>query len=370
MPAPFEVTAFRAESEIQQYFQERGADKLSFPVESIYFDTQQGSFTSRWRNRIAERFTHREPRIVPFYERLKPFKIIQTWELFTDWSAQALEAKKHWKTPLCVMVWDNIPFNMERNPQRRELKRRMAGAADRFIVHSTRSRRTLDFEGVDPHKVVMLNPGVDTECFAPGPADRAALGLEPDDYVILFVGWLLPRKGIDFLLLALRELLHDETLRHKRIRLLVVGSGPGKDRVEKLIKRLNIEDACVFTGAVPYDRMPDAYRAANAFVLPSIATPEWQEQFGMSLLEAMSCGVPVVSTYTGAVPEIIGDAGLLCQPNDFVSLYEVLKNLALNPDRADELSHKGRERVCREFSLEQYTDALVEVYTDVLRRLG
>lgn len=364
------MTAFRAESEIQRYFQERGADQLSFPVESIYFDTQEGPALSRYRNKFAERFLRREPTIVPFYERLKPFKIIQTWELFTDWSAQALEAKKRWKTPLCVMVWDNIPFNMERDPKRRELKRRMAGQADRFIVHTTRSRRTLDFEGVDAHKVVMLNPGVDTTCFSPGLPDRRAFGLEPEDYVILFVGWLLPRKGIDFLLLALRELLHDETLKHKRIRLLVVGSGPGKDRVEQLIKRLKIEEACVFTGAVPYDRMPQAYRAANAFVLPSIATPEWQEQFGMSLLEAMACGVPVVSTYTGAVPEIIGDAGMLCQPNDFLSLYDVLRELVLHPEKADDLGRRGRERVCEGFSLEQYTDALADVYTDVVKKLG
>lgn len=363
------MTAFRAESEIQNYFRERGADTLSFPVEPIYFDTQTGSRWQRFRNRFAERFLRREPRIVPFHERLKPFKIIQTWELFTDWSAQALEAKKRWKTPLCVMVWDNIPFNMERDPKRRELKRRLAGSADRFIVHTTRSRRTLDFEGVDAHKVVMVNPGVDTTRFSPGAPDRLAFGLDPDDYVILFVGWLLPRKGIDFLLLALRELLHDEGLKHKRIRLLVVGSGPGKDRVEKLIKRLNIQDACVFTGAVPYDRMPQAYRAANAFVLPSIATPEWQEQFGMSLLEAMACGVPVVSTYTGAVPEIVGDTGLLCQPSDFLSLYDALKGLVLDPDQAADLSRRGRARVCDHFSLEQYTDSLVDVYTDILRKL-
>lgn len=131
--------------------------------------------------------------------------------------------------------------------------------------------------------------------------------------------------------------------------------------------RLGIAEACSFAGALPYDRMPEAFRCADLFVLPSIATPEWQEQFGMSLIEAMSCGVPVVSTHSGAIPEVAEDAAVLCQPNDFVSLFEALKELILEPGRRTELSGLGRRRAEERFSVDHYAKALNTLYAGLLR---
>ena len=362
LPDAFQITAFRADSEIQRHFQERGEDRLAVPVEQIYFDTQRGPFPGRLSNRLLERFRNREPRIRPFHDRLRGFDCIQTWELFTDWSAQALDAKRRHGTPVCVMVWDNIPFNMERNPRKRAIKEAVARQADRFIVHTERSRRMLGLERVDPARVVKIGPGVDTEVFSPGPRDRARFGVGKDEFVILFVGWLLPRKGIDFLLLALRELVHDSELKDISVRLLVVGSGPGKDRVDRLVDRIGVRQQVTFAGALPYTRMPEAFRAADVFTLPSIATPEWQEQFGMALVEAMACGVPAVTTMTGAIPEVIGPAGVICQPSDFVSLYEALKRLIQNPAERERLGEAGRQEALSRFALDTYAEQLAAVY--------
>ncbi|MFO7976094.1 MAG: glycosyltransferase, partial [Candidatus Hydrogenedentota bacterium] len=204
LPEDIEVTAFRAESEIQQYFAERDDAEPRFHIERIYFDTQKGNPLRRLVNVLAQRYRNRTPRILPFAERLKGFDLIQSWEMFTDWTAEALEARSRWGIPLAVMVWDNIPFNMERDPGRRTLKARTAELADRFIVYTDRSRRMLRLEGVPDAKIRRIYPGIDTERFCPGPADRTKLDLDDDEFVILFVGWLLPRKGIDYLLLALR----------------------------------------------------------------------------------------------------------------------------------------------------------------------
>ncbi len=364
-PAP-EITAFRAESEIQRHFAERGADTLSFPTERIYFDTQSGPAWARVKNTLLERYGQREPRLLPFHDRLQGFDVLQSWELFTEWTAEALTAREKWKTPVCLMVWDNIPFNMEQTPARVETKRRALAQADRFIVHTERSRNMLLVEGADPGKIVSMAPGVDLEVFSPGAKQRKGFQIDEDEFVILFVGWFLPRKGIDFLLLALRELLEDTSLKHKRIRLLAIGSGPGKDRVDEVVARLGIDHACCFPGALPYDRMPEAFRAADVFVLPSIATPEWQEQFGMSLIEAMACGLPVISTWSGAIPEIVGDAGILCQPNDSLGLYAALKDLILHSGKCQELGARGRERGERLFSLDQYAENLSRVYRGIM----
>lgn len=362
------VTVFRAESEIQRYFDERDDGSAAFAFERMFFDTQAGAPWTRCVNGLRARYGGRTPGIVPFHERLRGFDLIQTWELFTDWSEQAIEARERYGVPVVTMVWDNLLFNMERTPRERAIKQRVLAASDRFIVHSERSRRMLLLEGVDASRVALVPPGVDTQTFCPGAAKRQRFGLNDDDFVILFVGWFLPRKGIDFLLPAVRELIDEPGLRGRRVRLLAIGSGPGQDRVKALAARLNLSEHCVFAGSLPYGEMPEAFRAADVFVLPSIATPEWQEQFGMALIEAMACGTPCVATYSGAVPEITGDAAVLCQPNDFVSLSGALKALASDDARRADLADAGRTRAVECFDLSRLARGLDQVYADVLQQ--
>lgn len=361
-----EVVAFRAESEIQQRMAACDDGSAQFPVESLYFDTQTGPVPVRMWNAFAARYLRREPRLAPFYERLRGYDIIHTWELFTDWSAQAVEAKRACGTPLCVMVWDNIAFNMEQTLEMRAIKRKVIDNGDLFIAHTERSRRVLEIEGARSEKIVTMDVGVDTDRFAPGIGPRKHFGLDDDAFVILFVGWLLPRKGLDFLLIALHELLQEDALRRLRPHLLIVGTGPGQGRIDALIDRLGIRASCSFVPSLPYDRMPEVYRCADVFVLPSIATPDWQEQFGMSIIEAMSCAVPVLTTWSGAIPEIAEDAAVLCQPNDFVSLHAALKTLMTAPERRAELARRGRELVLKRFRLQDFAEHLSDAYERLL----
>jgi alpha-maltose-1-phosphate synthase len=361
------VTAFRAESEVQQYFEGRDDGSLDFEFEQIYFDTQGGSFLSRMSKVLQERYRGYRPQVLPFSDRLEGYDLIQSWELFTDWTEQALDAKAKFGIPVSLMVWDNIAFNNEPNAAWRARKERAVREADRFIVHTERSRRVLDMEGVQAEKIVMLPTGVDDEHFSPGVSDREKLGFSDDEFVILFIGWMLPRKGLDFLVLALRELVSDPALKNIKFKLAVVASGPGRERIEMLLERLGLSERCTFLGTYPYDEMPDVYRAADCFVLPSIATETWQEQFGMSLIEAMSSRIPVVSTYSGSIPEIAGDAARLCQPNDFLELYMALKSVVQDEAYRRKLSSNGRDRVLQEYTLQGYTDGLKAVYSELLK---
>lgn len=362
-----EVTAFRADSEVQQYFKGRDDGSLTFDFEQILFDTQGGPIWTRYANIFRERYRGYRPKILPFSDRLEGYDLIQSWELFTDWTEQALDAKAKFGTPVSLMVWDNIAFNNEPNAVWRARKQRAAREADRFIVHTERSRRILEIEGVPVEKIVEMPPGVDEHHFAPGVADRAKFGLKNDEFVILFVGWMLPRKGLDFLVLALRELVHDPALKDTQFRLAIVASGPGRDRIEDLIARLGLKDRCSFLDTFPYDQMPEVYRAADCFVLPSIATETWQEQFGMALMEAMATGIPVVTTYSGSIPEIGGNAVRLCQPNDFFALFEAIRNVVRDESYRRSLSAAGRTHVLQEFTLQHYVDGLKAAYADLLR---
>lgn len=363
-----EVVMFRAESEIQRYLDEQDGARTGFGEQRIYFDTQRGNPIKRLLRTFATRYARGEPRLLPFHERLRGFDVIHTWELFTDWSLEAAVARERYGIPLAVMVWDNIPFNQEQRPYRREIKRRVIAAADCFLVHTDRSARTLAIEGVPEERIVKFPPGLDTEVFSPGKGVRAEYGASEEEFVILFVGWLLPRKGIDFLLLALHELRREPALRGRKLRLLIAGTGPGKERVAALIGRLGLDTCCTFLGSVSYDRMPGLYRSADLFVLPSIATAEWQEQFGMAIIEAMACGIPVVTTCSGAIPEITGDTAVLCQPNDFVSLTNAIKDLILVDAKRRDLAAAARTRALEQFDVRRAAQALSDAYDSIIRK--
>lgn len=361
------VTAFRAESEIQRHMDLQDDGSIPFPCELIHFDTQSGNPVTRIWNELHSRYFNREPRILPFHERLRGFDVVHTWELFTDWSEQAIIAKKNYGIPVATMVWDNIPFNMEQTQVRRDIKTRVRDASDVFLVHTERSRHTLLLEGIADERIVLFPPGVDTERFSPGKVERAQFNLADDEFVIGFVGWLIPRKGIDWLLLAFRLLLDDSSMKNKKLRLLMVGSPAHKEKILTIARRLGVEDRCSFLGPLTYSQMPDVFRAADVFVLPSVAAPDWQEQFGMSLIEAMASGTPVVSTYSGAIPEIVDDCGVLCQPNDFLSLAASLKQLILDETVRRQFAERGRERALQHFGLKQHAEALWGVYERLAR---
>ena len=333
----------------------------------ILYDTETGPLLRRWQYRLAGALGRRKPRLIPFHDRLEDFDLIHAWDLYTDWSEQALIAHQRHGTPLCVTVWDTIPFHLERNPGRRQRKEAIAAGADRLIVHTGPAYRMLEAEGIETRRLIAMDPGADTALFTPGPADRKALGLDPDDFVLHFPGWLLPRKGIEFLLLALNELIHDETRHGATVRLLVAGAGPGRDRIEELMHRLKAEAACRFTAPLPYTAQPGILRAADLAILPGVSTPEWQEQYTLSLLETMACGVPVLTTPAGALPEGIEEAVVLSRPDDFVSLYEAVKTLIQNPAQRASLAREGRKLAETRFSLNRQAACLSVLYDTLMK---
>ncbi len=361
-----EIVCFRAESEIQQYFDERDDGSVRFATERIYFDTQaKNPFIRTWNN-LCCRYGGRLPQIMPFAERLYGFDVLQTWELFTDWTEQALEARRRFGNRVVVMVWDNIPFNMEHTERLRRIKASSIRDADAFIVYTERSRLMLALEGVSEDKIVKVNPGVDLDLFRPGTGDRSAFGIPDEAIVFLFVGWFLPRKGIDFLLCALHLLREKRAFGGRPLRLLIVGSGPGKDRVQAIVDRLCLGDSCIFVGSRPYNAMPAIYRAADIFVFPSVPTSQWQEQFGMAMLEAMACGLPIVASSSGAIPEIAGDSAVLCQPADVLSLYDILNRLVPDMEWRDRLGRSARYRAERYFDMRHAAASLSEIYARLI----
>jgi glycosyltransferase involved in cell wall biosynthesis len=116
-------------------------------------------------------------------------------------------------------------------------------------------------------------------------------------------------------------------------------------------------------GTLPSVRMPGYYQGLDALVVPSLTRGNWKEQFGRVIVEAMACGVPVIGSSSGAIPDVIGEAGLIVPEGDVRALADGLRRLAHHPDLRRRMAERGRQRV-----LERYTQAYVAAQTVAVYR--
>jgi glycosyltransferase involved in cell wall biosynthesis len=198
---------------------------------------------------------------------------------------------------------------------------------------------------------------------------RAKLGIEGQT-VILFVGRVCPEKGVHVLVEAMHRVRQqrDDTvllvagafsqqppsplwLRHRDEQFGAFEALKPNYRNHLEEKARGIEDRVHFLGKVPHEDLPDYYGLADIFVHPAI----WQEPFGMILTEAMGCGLPVISTRSGGIPEVVvdGETGLLARAGDPETLADAILDLAGDPARRKEMGRRGAERLRENFTWER-----------------
>jgi glycosyltransferase involved in cell wall biosynthesis len=201
-------------------------------------------------------------------------------------------------------------------------------------------------------RAVEIPLGVDVCHFAP--ADRAAPsgGLR-----IGYVGRLETHKGVDVLFEAI--------VAHPTWTLDVIGGGPTESALRRQATDLGIAGRVHFIGWADQDDLAGRYRSFDVVAVPSVDTPGWSEQFGRVAVEAMASGVPVVASRSGALPEVIGAAGLLVGAGDPAALGVALAALADDPVRWCELRRLGLARAAG-FSWESVTDTTLALYDEVV----
>ena len=206
--------------------------------------------------------------------------------------------------------------------------------------------------------------GVDTRVFAPAasstaPANGAAVG----QHVITYMGRLVPEKGIDVLIEAFR-LLRSQT--QAPAELSLVGAGPVQAGLQAQIDAAGLSACARILPPVPPAQVPACLHAAAVLVLPSRTTAVWKEQFGRVLTEAMACKVPVVGSDSGAIPEVIGDAGLIFPEGDAAALAERLQRLVESDDLRHDLAGRGYQRVMQHYTQEHVAEQTVSFYRQLL----
>jgi glycosyltransferase involved in cell wall biosynthesis len=191
--------------------------------------------------------------------------------------------------------------------------------------------------------------GVDPDIFTPPERPR-----QGGTFTVGFVGRLVEEKGGALLLDALAEL-------GGLWQLDIAGDGSQKTALQEQAQRLRIADRVTF-GSLPSARMPGYYQGLDVLVVPSHTRSNWKEQFGRVIIEAMACGVPVIGSSSGAIPEVMGDAGLIFPEGNQRALMDRLQQVMHQPDLRRELSQRGRQHVLAHYTQAQVAAQTVAVY--------
>ena len=214
--------------------------------------------------------------------------------------------------------------------------------------------------GINPD--VIYN-GIDPQAFHPfsSPDEelRQKYSLAPEDRVILYVGRLIGLKGLPALLRSFSLLQN-----RRGVKLLIVGDGEGKNAFQTLARRLGIGPQTLWAGFVPHAQTPRYYSLASIAVCPSLA----DEAFGISICEAMACGLPVVASRVGGVPELSlhGETGFLVQAGNEQDLAEGMGTLLEDDSLRRKMGTQAAQRVREFFTWERVVDRLMKVYDRLL----
>ena len=224
----------------------------------------------------------------------------------------------------------------------------VAGHAHRIIANSSYTRR-LCMDATGRTDISVISPGVDHSRFHPSHRTPEC----QDDPIVLFLGAMHPRKGADVLARAI-PLLHDLPARF----MFAGPSGPLEPKVRSIITGSGAQDRVEFRGQLSSEEVPSVLAEAEIFVFPTV----WgTEGFGMVAAEAMACGVPVVASRIGAIPEVVleEETGLLVEPGDPVDLASKLRLLLGDPVRCRCLGRAGTRHV-QQYRWDRLADELVE----------
>ncbi len=308
-------------------------------VEPVRFN---GNFHMHHYPTLAQRIAALNPHIVHIDE--EPYNLA---------TYLALRAAKRHGAKALFFSWQNI--NRSYPPPFSWMERWVLKNIDYAILGNTEAVEVWHAKGYNGPHAVIPQFGVDPALFSP-------IGHRPENnaFIIGFAGRVVEEKGLDNLIRALVRF-------EGRWRLRILGKGPRIDDLQTLAGLWNHGGSVQFEETIPSTTMPNWYRQLDLFVLPSVTRPNWKEQFGRVLIEAMACGIPVLGSDSGAIPEVIGEAGMIFPEGDETALLQTITALYEKPQFRQKLAELGRKRVLAHFTQSQIAAETIKVYRQLMR---
>lgn len=266
-------------------------------------------------------------------------------------------------SPRLLSVWGSDVYEFPtRSPLHRMLLRANLVSAD--AISSTSQAMASLTEELSGRPVAVVPFGVEVEEFSPGGQGRP----HDDRLIVGTVRSLKRRYGVDILIRAFAQAL--SALRpdplEKSLQLQIIGEGPQRGSLESLAEQLGVRERIEFVGWIPHHELPAYYRRMDVFVAPSR-----RESFGVAALEAAACGVPVVATAVGGLPEVVlhGETGLLVEAENPAKMTEALVELLNSRDLRSALGATGREYVLERYRWEDCVEGMLRLYRENLSKV-
>lgn len=253
-------------------------------------------------------------------------------------------------------------------PERIEIEKDVARKADYVIAECPQDRDDLmQYYHIDPQKIVIIPCGFSEHEFYPirKTLARKLLDLQVNEPVLLQLGRMVPRKGVDNVIKSIAKL----KMLGKRTRLVIVGGENDLDkcpeiaRLKKIAAEGNVLENIHFAGRKDRDKLKFYYAAADVFI-----TTPWYEPFGITPLEAMACGTPVIGSNVGGIKYTVidGETGALVNPNDPDELAEKISELAFDQDKLERLSTNAIKRVNQHFTWDNVAAKMSTLYKKMI----
>jgi D-inositol-3-phosphate glycosyltransferase len=253
-----------------------------------------------------------------------------------------------------------------------EIEDRIVAQADRIIAECPQDEQDLvELYGADPDRIVIIPCGYDIDEISPvaRKAARKRLGLPQNERILLQLGRMVPRKGVDNAIRGLAHLMKDHNI---PARLVIVGgesdepgAPPGTEieRLQQIARDEGVFDRVDWIGQKPREELKYYYSAADIF----ISTP-WYEPFGITPVEAMACGTPVIGSNVGGIKYTVvhNKTGFLVEPNDPQALADYAARLFSAPEKMEQFGRHGMQRVKNHFTWRKITRAIANLYEEVL----
>jgi D-inositol-3-phosphate glycosyltransferase len=256
-------------------------------------------------------------------------------------------------------------------PERIAIEKEVAALADQVIAECPQDRDDLiNYYNVPAGKITIIPCGFNKQEFHPVEKQEARkrLQLRSDEHILLQLGRMVPRKGVDNVVKAVGQLQAND----KKIRLIIVGgesddpnaaNNPEMARLQDIAKAHNVLDNVYFAGRKGRDLLKYYYSAADLFI-----TTPWYEPFGITPLEAMACGTPVIGANVGGIKYSVvdGETGALVSPDNPVELAEKVSELLADQDELQRLSRNAIQRVNRHFTWKSVAEKMNILYEDII----
>ena len=229
---------------------------------------------------------------------------------------------------------------------------RVSRQIEHLITVSAASRTDISQAFAIPEdKFRIAGNGVNLEIFHPLPEVRRAT-----NRIMVTNSADTPLKGMRYFIEAIHAIRQE-----REIEVTVIGKPKPDGLIDKMVKKLELQDIINFTGRIDDSEFARYYAEATMAVVPSV-----YEGFGMPASEAMACGVPVISTTGGALPEVVGDAGILIPPADSGAIRDAIIDLLDHPEKREALGRAGYERAIAKFTWEETARRVTAVYNEAL----